>query len=271
MTYSPDAFVSVTKKLSFSSYDAQLSFDRPVYRIGEYAGITLTDAESNADHETAETLTDEVYIDTSSFNTTGVRMLETGTDTGIFRGSIQISNDSTLEYERIQAAEGDTLTASCYDETTTTGFPQLVTDTCSVAVLTVPTATPPAIPSPTPTQKPSPSPSAVVCDDAEEEVTALPDSLELEKGEEGLVMITVTGADGCGVEGVKVKRKVTTSNNKKIKVKPSNQKTDAEGKAVFTITAKKDKCNLKDNCNAKARFKASGVKEKAEVTVWLVK
>ncbi|MCR4300767.1 MAG: Ig-like domain-containing protein, partial [Sulfuricaulis sp.] len=84
VTYSPDAFVSVAKKLSFSSFDAQLSFDRPVYRIGEYAGITLKDAESNADHATAETLTDEVYIDTSSFNTAGVRMLETGTDTGVF-------------------------------------------------------------------------------------------------------------------------------------------------------------------------------------------
>jgi hypothetical protein len=78
----------------------------------------------------------------------------------------------------------------------------------------------------------------------------------------------VTDADGFGIEGVKVRGKTTTSNNKKIKVKPSHQNTDAEGKAVFTITAKK-KCK-KNNCDAKARFKAKGVKEKAEVTVRLV-
>ncbi|MBE7546584.1 MAG: hypothetical protein HS127_05495 [Planctomycetia bacterium] len=71
-------------------------------------------------------------------------MAEMGTDTGIFMGSIQISADSTLDYEHIQAADGDTLTASFYDETTITGFPQLMTGTCSVVALPVPTESPPS-------------------------------------------------------------------------------------------------------------------------------
>ncbi|OHB72786.1 MAG: hypothetical protein A2W17_11000 [Planctomycetes bacterium RBG_16_41_13] len=156
----------------------------------------------------------------------------------------------------------------------------MVTDTCSVAALPAPTASPaftPATPVPSPSitpaataPVPSPTPTAGVCGDAEK-ITVSPDALYLEKGEEGQVTVMVTDADGCGIEGVKVKRKITTSNNKKINVKPSNKTTDAEGKAVFTITAKKGKCKLKDNCNATASFKAKGVKEKAEVTVWLMK
>ena len=278
VAYNPSSAVSVTKKLSFSSFDATLAFSRPAYLMGEYAEVTLSEAESNADPKGAETLLEKVYVQTSQFNIAGVRMLETGTDTGVFRGSIQISADSTLDYERIQATGGNTLTAGFYDETTTTGFPQLVNDACSVAALPVPTVTstaPTPVPSPSITPAatapvPSPTPTAVVCGDAEK-ITVSPDALYLEKGEEGQVTVAVADADGCGIEGIKVKRKVTTSNNKKIKVKPSNQETDAEGRAVFTITAKKDKCSQKDNCNAKAGFKANGVKEKAEVTVWLVK
>ena len=277
VAYSPSSSVSVTKKLSFGNFDATLAFSRPVYLMGEYAEITLNNAESNADHKEAETLLGQVYVQTSQFNIAGVRMEETGTDTGIFMGSVQVSADSTLDYERIQATGGDALTASFYDETTTTGSPQLVADTCSVAALTVPTASPaftPATPVPSPSitpaataPVPSPTPTAGVCGDAEK-ITVSPDALYLEKGEEGQVTVMVTDADGCGIEGVRVKRKITTSNNKKINAKPSNRKTDAEGKAVFTIKAKKQ-CK-KDNCEATASFKANGVTEDAEVTVWLV-
>ena len=277
VAYNPSSAVSVTKKLSFSSFDATLAFSRPAYLMGEYAEVTLSDAESNTDHKEAETLLEKVYAQTSQFNIAGVRMRETGTDTGVFRGSIQISADSTLDYERIHATDGDTLTASFYDETTTAGFPQLITGEYTVAALPVPTVTTsPATPVPSPpitpaatVPVPSPTPTAVVCGDAEK-ITVSLDSLELEKGEEGQVTVTVTDADGCAIEGIKVKRKITTSNNKKVKVKPSSRKTDAEGRAVFTITAKQSKCSLKDNCNAKVDFMAKGVKEQAEVTVWLV-
>ena len=159
MAYSPSSAVSVTKKLSFSSFDAALAFSRPVYLMGEYAEITLNNAESNADHKEAETLLEKVYVQTSQFNIAGVRMEETGTDTGIFMGSVQVSADSTLDYERIQATGGDALTASFYDDTTTTGSPQLVTDTCSVVALPEPTASPAFTPA-TPVPSPSITPAA---------------------------------------------------------------------------------------------------------------
>ncbi|MBM4053233.1 MAG: hypothetical protein FJ264_00885 [Planctomycetes bacterium] len=280
VAYSPYSSASITKKLSFSSSDATLAFGSPVYRTGEYAEITLNNAESNEDNKETETILEKVSVQTSQFNIAVVKMLETGTDTGIFRGSIMISTDSTLDYERIQAAGGDILTASYYDETTTAGYPQLVTGECMVAALPVPTvAITPTTPVPLPSSTPSatepvpsltPTPTARVCGDAEN-ITVSPDTLELEKDEKGQVTVTVTDADGCGIEGIMVKRKVTTYNSKKIKIEPSNRKTDADGKAVFTIKVKKDKCNLKTDCNAKASFKANEVVNKAEVTVWMMK
>ncbi|MBE7546583.1 MAG: SBBP repeat-containing protein [Planctomycetia bacterium] len=56
VAYNPPSAVSVTKKLSFSNFDATLAFSRSAYLLGEYAEITLNNAESNADHKEAETL-----------------------------------------------------------------------------------------------------------------------------------------------------------------------------------------------------------------------
>ncbi|MBM4053462.1 MAG: hypothetical protein FJ264_02070 [Planctomycetes bacterium] len=247
---SPDA-ATYTRSLAFSSFDAAIAFDADTYLLNSSAGITLSDAERNADHTEAESLLNDVFIETSLSNITRVRMTETGADTGAFAGSIRIvESGGTLEYERIQAAGGETLTVTYGDEINTTGFLRTVTDMASVAD---------SMPTPIITTTPTP----VACIAAS--IVAYPEEVEIVKNESKEVTVTVTGKDDCPVKGVKVKRKISQRNNKKIEVTPSKQKTDENGQATFTIKAKKG------NGTATVTFKAKDVKEKAGVTVNLTK
>ncbi|MEK7721084.1 MAG: hypothetical protein AAB359_01700, partial [Elusimicrobiota bacterium] len=133
------------KNLSFSSSDATLAFDADSYSLGSYALITLVDAERNTSSSAAQSLLSDVFFQTSSANSTKVRMVETGADTGTFKGSIQVaSSGGTTEFSRIQASEGDTLDITYVDEVNTTGSPRTVTDTATVmaAGSSIPTPTP---------------------------------------------------------------------------------------------------------------------------------
>lgn len=65
-----------------------------------------------------------------------------------------------------------------------------------------------------------------------------PTELTLKKRQSNEVTVTVTGEDGCPVEGDTVKARVDKNGKKLIKVSPKKQKTDANGQAVFTIKAK---------------------------------
>jgi len=124
---------SATKNLSFSASDATLAFDADSYTLGTYALVTLVDAERNTSITVAQSLLSDVFIQTSSANNTKVRMIETGVDTGTFKGSIQVaSSGDTTEFSKIKAAEGDTLTISYTDEVNTTGSSRTMTDTASV-------------------------------------------------------------------------------------------------------------------------------------------
>ena len=59
---------------------------------------------------------------------------------GTFMGSIQLATSGgTLEFERIQTTESDTLRITYIDEINTTGFPRIVTDTASVNAAVTPT------------------------------------------------------------------------------------------------------------------------------------
>lgn len=249
---------TISRELTFGSFDATLSFDADSYSIGDYAKMMLADAERNTNHTEAEVLPNDVFIETSPFNTTRVRMVETGADTGAFVGTIQVvDSGGTLEYERIQAAAGETLTITYFDEINTTGYPRVVTATAFVAAVTPsPTATAP-MPSPTTT------PAPVTCIAAS--IAAHPEELEIVKNESAEIIVTVTGEDGCVAEDVKVKTKVSKNNPEKIKITPSGQKTDANGQVIFTIKAKKGKGKADIN------FKAKGVNKKIKVTVYLIK
>ncbi|MEP9412163.1 MAG: hypothetical protein HRF42_12350, partial [Candidatus Brocadia sp.] len=125
---------SAVAQVQFSASDATLSFGADSYTQDSYAVLTLEDRERNTSNTSAQTLLNDVFIRTSLVNSTKVRMVETGADTGIFSGSIKIaSSGGTVEFNQIQASVGDTLTATYIDEVNTTGLSRMVTDTATVA------------------------------------------------------------------------------------------------------------------------------------------
>jgi len=154
---------SATKTLTFSAFNATLDFDADSYSLDLYALITLADAEQNTSNTVAQTLLSSVFIQTSSANSTKVRMVESGLDTGTFLGSIQVaSSGNTTEFSKIKAAEGDTLKITYIDATNTTGSSRTVTDTATVAAApATPTPTPTATATPTGTATPTPTPVTV--------------------------------------------------------------------------------------------------------------
>jgi hypothetical protein len=238
---------TLTKTLALSSFDATLSFDANAYALGSYAGMMLADAERNANHTEAESLLSDVFIETSSFNITRARMIETGADTGTFVGSIQVAaSGGTLEFERIQAAEGNTLKITYIDEINTTGSLRIVTDTASVVTTVTPTPTPSA----------SPTPS--VCE--AKSIAASPPKLTLKVKQSKEVSVTLTGEDDCPVEGETVTATVRKGDKKHVSV-TSSAVTGADGVATFTVTAKKK------IGNAKITFKADSLKETIMVRV----
>lgn len=108
---------------------------------------------------------------------------------------------------------------------------------------------------------PCPEPDEAVASAA----TVTPDSLSLTKGDSEDVIVLVTDEDGCPAQGVKVKRKLTSANKKKIKVTPASETTDTSGQATFTVKAKKSKGK------ANVKFAVKGVKDKPKVNVTLAK
>ena len=236
---------TLTKTLTFSSFDATLAFGADAYPVGSYTEIVLADAERNTDHTEAESLLKDVFIETSFVNSTKVRMVETGADTGTFLGSIQIvTSEGTLEFERIQASAGDTLKVAYTDEINTTGFPMTVTDTASVIAAITPT--------------PSVTPTPGVCN--AELITVSPRKLKLKKKESDDVLVTLTGEGDCPVEGETVKAKIIKGKGR-ISVSPTSATTNVDGQTEFTITA------LKKVGKAEAKFKAGKLMKIVKVKI----
>ena len=248
----PDAS-TITKTLSFSSSDATLAFDAESYTVGSYAVVTHVDAEENRDLALEDTLLNHVIIETSSINRAWMKLAETGADTGTFKGSILVSSDATIDNERIQASNGNTLTAGCTDEINTSGAPRGVTAVSRV-VSSEPTPTP--ITTPTPTATPTPTP----CEPEDISVSP-PKSLTLKRNASGDITVTVTGEDDCAVAGEPVTATTNTAGEKRISISPASDTTDANGEIVFTITAKNK------TGNARVTFKAEGVKKSLRYTV----
>ena len=92
-------------------------------------------------------------------------------------------------------------------------------------------------------------------------IAVAPNKLTLQKNGNGNVVVTVKGADGCLVEGVKVTATINASDKQIIAVSPGSLETDANGQAVFTITAKNKKGA------AVVKFKASGLGKSATARV----
>jgi|GEM_PF-3423386 len=231
----PDA-LTITKALSFSSCDATLAFDAAFYTVGSYAVVTHVDAEENGDAAQVDTLLSHAAIETSSVNQAWMKLVETGVETGTFKGSILVSSEATLDYERIQASGGDTLTAGCPDEINTSGAPRQVTAVSRVVSLVEPTPTPVATPSPTPVMTATPTPEVCIA----ERITLSSYKLKIITNQRAEVTVTVTGKKDCPVEGAKVRVLYLATNpndSGRISVSRRNAVTDADGQAVFTIKA----------------------------------
>mgnify|MGYP001600815410 FL=1 len=106
----------------------------------------------------------------------------------------------------------------------------------------------------------TPTPTPTPCEP--NTMTVAPDTLTLtlNKKEFSEVTVTVTGADGCAVEGETVTATTNMAGNKRISISPESAETDENGQATFTIVAKK---------TGKTRiiFKAGDVKESIIVKV----
>ena len=278
---------SATKQVAFSAFNATVLFDKDSYILGDFAGITLSDAERNTNHTNTQTLLTDVFIQTSPSNSTKVSMVESGVDTGTFLGSIKIASDGvTTEFSQIQAAVGNTLKITYIDEVNTAGSSRTVTATASVGEVAtptptftptlVPTATPTLTPTATPITKPTPTavatptPAATptttltpVC--IAESINATPSELEISRKERDTVTVSVTGTSGCPVANQTVKTEISSTGKKRIKVEPKEQTTGSEGTATFTISAK--------NKTGKAtlKFVVKGVDAPAKVKVTVVK
>lgn len=251
-TASPDTAVS--EKLTFSSFDAKLAFNDDKCLMDAFIGIILADAERNINHWEAEILNGGVFVQTSQFNTTKARMVETGKDTGVFIGSVLVAKSGgTLEFDHIQAGKGDTLWALYLDDISTTGSAMLVTDTASVIDAGAPTPYPSLI------ATPSITPTPYVC--TGEDIEISPRRLKLEKNETSEATVIVTGEDGCPVNDELISVKINNSGQKRITVSPKKVRTDSQGEAVFTITA------LNKNGTARVRFYSETLKKTLKVKV----
>ena len=112
-------------------------------------------------------------------------------------------------------------------------------------------------PTPSPTSKPSPIPT--VCEP--ESVSVDPTKLTLKRTKIQTVTVTVNG-DICDVvAGETVTATITAAGKKRISISPTSGKTDANGEATFTITAKKKTGNVR------VTFKAGSVKKPITVKV----
>lgn len=142
------------------------------------------------------------------------------------------------------------------------------TATTTPTLTTTPTATPVTVPSPIPTittiatatitPLPTPTPA---CEASS--IVVSPTTLTLSRKKSRNVTVTVGGDGNCPVEGETVTATIGASGKKRVSVSPTSQKTDENGQATFTITAKKK--------TGKARITFQSAEQKKSITVTVKK
>src|SRR3990172_1988294 len=137
-----------------------------------------------------------------------------------------------------------TSTATAAPTATPTAVPSPILTITPIATATI---TPPAIPTPTP-----------VCEASSLAIS--PTTLTLNRKTSSNVTMTVTGNGNCPVEGETVTATIGASGKKRVSVSPTSQKTDENGQATFTITARKKLGKVK------VTFQAAGQKKSITVT-----
>ncbi|MEM0232038.1 MAG: hypothetical protein QXG78_02890, partial [Candidatus Methanomethyliaceae archaeon] len=105
------AFAIVTGTIK--SWDAEISFDKAYYNIGDMIEITVKDPDANRSPSTIEQITVQVMSTSDPIGQT-ITCVETGANTGIFKGRIQIV--SAYETGKLYVKIGDTITVQYKDE-----------------------------------------------------------------------------------------------------------------------------------------------------------
>jgi hypothetical protein len=98
---------------TIKSWDGAVAFNKLYYDLGEVAVITVTDPDANLDPSMIETIQITVVSDSDPLGQT-ITATETGANTGVFEGRIQISN--TFATGKVFAKLGDTVTAKYKDQ-----------------------------------------------------------------------------------------------------------------------------------------------------------
>ena len=88
-----------------------------------------------------------------------------------------------------------------------------------------------------------------------------PGKLVLKRSSSKSVTVTVTGEDGCPVEGETVTAKIDKAGQRRIVISPASGVTDTDGQVTFTITAGKK------TGNARVTFQAGSVRKIITVKV----
>jgi hypothetical protein len=119
VTESGSTNVNIVATASVDSPTAVLEFDQPTYLLADTVTITMTDPDANTNINLIESAGVTVYSTTDPGGMT-LTCQETDFDTGIFRGSLTLSETQTAG-SQLRAAIGDTLTATYTDNTANTG------------------------------------------------------------------------------------------------------------------------------------------------------
>lgn len=94
------------------AWDAVVTFDKQYYSVGDVAVVTVDNMDSNTNPSMIQTIQATVTSDHDPVGQT-ITCTETGANTGIFSGNIQIS--SSIATGKVYAQVGDTLTAKFTD------------------------------------------------------------------------------------------------------------------------------------------------------------
>ncbi len=154
----------LTKTVSTKNFGATVAFNESAVALNGYAGVTLSDKESNKSIADKDTASVTIKSTTDSTGTT-LSLTETGVDTGSFAGSIQVSTGASIVNTNIKVVAGDTVTASFTDNPDADGNSSTKSATTLVgAPLPTPSPTPTvtATVTPTATVSPTVTPTATV-------------------------------------------------------------------------------------------------------------
>lgn len=115
---------------SLDNSSATISIDRSVYRPGQFATVTISDFNANLDPAKIESITAKANTTTSGAASANVTLTETGTDTGVFVGSLGFTTGTT-NGNIVQVGAGDKLSIRYTPEPATARFKAELDDVSS--------------------------------------------------------------------------------------------------------------------------------------------